>query len=381
MSSDDHTPEEGPGKDPDAQQDSIVRAYRQLLAGLSLHLHEPICLVDNRKHVLWSNAAWGRERKVIATPTLDDWVSIELEAGKTDVLFGRTQKPGYLEVYRLGLDGAVLWLLVFMAGETDPLEQRYSEIQSKMLEAQRLESIGVLTARFAHDFSNLLTAILGNADFVAEAMTTGAAGNASSLQAIDSVIAASELSADMCRQLLTYSEQLQGGAAAAADDIGRVELSVLMREMSRMIQVVTSQRADVVMDLHEDEVWVQGNATHLRQLVLNLIINAAEAMRQPGLITVRSGYAELDELTLAATLFADIPIGRYAYLEVVDNGQGMDQDTLARIFDPFYSTKESGRGLGLAAVYSIVQMHRGTLAVTSSLAGSSFKVFLPLGEG
>ncbi len=359
------------------QHDPIVQAYRQLLASLSVHLDKPICLVDGAKNLLWTNAAWGRQRVSMNSPTLTDWVDVELAVGKINVKFGRHQLAGYLEVYQLEGAAQHLWLLVFMADSDDPLEQRYNEVQTKMLQAQKLEGLGVLAARFAHDYSNLLTAILGNADFVAEAIRAGQGDSVSSRQAIESVIAASELSADMCRQLLAYAESGVHVGGDNLDHRARVELSDMLREMDRMIQIVTSQRADVVLDL-EGAVYVWGDATHLRQLALNLIINAAEAMQEAGLIRICTGYVDADSDLLAETLFPDIPPGRYAYLEVVDNGMGMPEDTLTKIFDPFFSTKDSGRGLGLAAVFSIVQAHGGTVAVTSSAAGSSFKVLLPV---
>ncbi|MEM9622107.1 MAG: hypothetical protein AAF993_10690, partial [Pseudomonadota bacterium] len=277
------------------EREVVVQACRQILASLSEHLRNPMCLLDRKSRLLWSNAAWGRAREEINSPTLSDWVEVDLQPGKTEILFGHQQVSGYLEIYRLGKGKQRLWLVIFTAHSDLPEEHKVAVSQeapigAEMLEAQQMQTLGVLTARFAHDFSNLLTAILGNADFIAEAITLGSADGRAARQAVDSVIAASELSADMCRQLLAYASQPDEDPG----DAEVLELSALMDDMHRMIQVVTSQRADVIMQLQTAGVQVQGNATRIRQLVLNLIVNATEAMAQPGTIIVSTGYMWAD---------------------------------------------------------------------------------------
>lgn len=266
----------------------------------------------------------------------------------------------------------------FLCIVRDVTEQRHSEahrerMEEKLRETQRLESLGVLAGGIAHDFNNLLTAVLGNVSLVRLTLPPGNSV-APMLQQIES---ASLRAADLCRQMLAY-------AGRGQLVIDRADLSHLVRDTASLLQLSLSQRARLDLDLAARPLPVLVDATQIRQVLMNLIINAAEAMGpHGGQVTLSTGLMHADNAYLASCRSAgDVAPGDFCYLEVVDTGGGMSPETLARIFDPFFTTKFTGRGLGLAAVLGIVQGHRGALHVTSQPgAGSTFRVLLPIAHG
>jgi signal transduction histidine kinase/integral membrane sensor domain MASE1 len=263
----------------------------------------------------------------------------------------------------------------FLCIVRDVTEHRQSEahrarMDEKLRETQRLESLGVLAGGIAHDFNNLLTAILGNASLVRLALPAGNEA-APRLQQIES---ASLRAADLCRQMLAY-------AGRGQLVIDHADLSRLVRDTAALLELSLSQRARLALDLAVQPLPVLVDATQIRQVLMNLIINAAEAMgAHGGEVTLSTGRMVADAAYLAACRSAgDVAPGEFCFIEVADTGSGMSADTVARIFDPFFTTKFTGRGLGLAAVLGIVQGHRGALHVTSRLGGgSTFRVLLPV---
>ncbi|MBI2512536.1 MAG: MASE1 domain-containing protein [Opitutae bacterium] len=263
----------------------------------------------------------------------------------------------------------------FLCIVRDVTEHRQSaahraRMEEKLRETQRLESLGVLAGGIAHDFNNLLTAILGNVSLVRLMLPTGNEVDPMLRQ----VESASLRAADLCRQMLAY-------AGRGPLVIERADLSQLVRDTAALLQLSLSQRARLDLDLTDQPLPALVDATQIRQVLMNLIINAAEAMGpHGGQVTLGTGLMRADAAYLAACRSAgDVAPGEFCYIEVADTGAGMSPETLARIFDPFFTTKFTGRGLGLAAVLGIVQGHRGALHVTTQLgAGSVFRVLLPL---
>jgi two-component system cell cycle sensor histidine kinase/response regulator CckA len=229
---------------------------------------------------------------------------------------------------------------------------------------QKLESIGVLAGGIAHDFNNLLHVVLGNADLA----RLHVPGNSEAREHLDEVVRATQRAAELTQQLLAYSGR-------GAVESRQLDLSREVREMATLLRTAISKQATLEWDLSPELPPVTADPTQLRQIVMNLITNASDALgEESGTITLRTGVVENPE--------SDAEPPASVYLEVSDTGCGMDTSTLQRIFDPFFSTKFTGRGLGLAAVMGIVESHQGHVRIrTAPGEGTSFRVVLPAVSG
>jgi PAS domain S-box-containing protein len=240
-------------------------------------------------------------------------------------------------------------------------------LQAQVASVQRLEGLGVLAGGIAHDLNNLLTAVLGNAALA----RTPDGGEAQEFLA--RIEAAAARASELCAQLLAYA----GGGRV---EHKAVDLSVLVGEVSRLMEVTMAPGVRLNLDLAEAAPAVEGDPAPLRQVLMNLVVNAAEAVgRGPGEVTVRTGTVRMTRADLARTYDgAELTPGEYAFLEVTDTGCGMDLETRERMFEPFFTTKAAGRGLGMSAVRGIVRAHGGALGVTSAPGkGSAFRLLLP----
>ncbi|MBA4136153.1 MAG: hypothetical protein C0518_02410 [Opitutus sp.] len=249
------------------------------------------------------------------------------------------------------------------------VEEERQQLGRKLQETQKLESLGVLAGGIAHDFNNLLTGILGNAGLARLEAPRGWAG-ADHLVQIEK---ASLRAADLCKQMLAYSGK-------GRFVVQRLSLNELLEETAQLLQISISKKATLQLALEPALPAISADATQLRQVVMNLVINASEALGdKPGQITVSTGHVDATPAYLASVQFqTEITPGPYVFLEVSDNGSGMSRETLARIFDPFFTTKFTGRGLGLAAVIGIVRGHKGAIKVYSEPGrGTTFRVLLP----
>ena len=246
-------------------------------------------------------------------------------------------------------------------------------LERKLQESQKLESLGVLAGGIAHDFNNLLTGVLGNASLARMDLPPE-----SPVQPFLAQIEASALrAADLCKQMLAYSGK-------GRFVVKNIDLNALIVDTTRLLEVSISKRAVLKFHLSDGLPVVLGDATQLRQVIMNLVINASEAVGdKSGFISITSGMTRADRAYLAGSHSAqDLPEGDYVYFEVADNGGGISPELQARIFDPFFTTKFTGRGLGLAAVLGIVRGHRGALKVFSEEGwGTTFKILLPCAEG
>jgi PAS domain S-box-containing protein len=252
-------------------------------------------------------------------------------------------------------------------------EEERRRLEQQVLQAQKLESLGVLAGGIAHDFNNLLMGILGNADLALMDL----APEAPARQSIEAIETAARRAADLARQMLAYSGR-------GKFVIKRLALQTLIEEMVHLLEVSIGKGAVIQYDFAGDVPPIEADATQIRQIVMNLVVNASEAIgRGRGVVTVRTGAMVCDADYIRETTYdADLAPGRYAYFEVSDTGCGMDAETLDRIFDPFFTTKFTGRGLGLAAVLGIVRGHDGAIKVYSEPGrGSTFKVLFPAAEG
>ena len=245
-----------------------------------------------------------------------------------------------------------------------------ARLENQLQLAQRMESLGVLAGGIAHDFNNILMAILGNADLALLRLPaeSPAVGN---LQQIES---AARKAADLAGQMLAYSGK--GRFVVEPLDLNR-----LIEEMIHILQVSISKKVVLKFNYGQAIPAVKGDATQLRQIVMNLVINAAEAIGdRSGAIGVTTGVQECSRSDLQGAVLDDgLPPGTYAFIEVADTGCGMDAATLRHLFEPFFTTKFTGRGLGMAATLGIVRGHKGTIKVDSAVGrGTVFKVLLPV---
>jgi PAS domain S-box-containing protein len=252
-----------------------------------------------------------------------------------------------------------------------------SEAQSRHV--QKLESIGVLAGGIAHDFNNLLHVVLGNADIALSRLPKRSPAR----EPLEEVVRATIRAADLTRQMLAYSGK-------GAFVVRHLDLSSEVREMATLLRTAITKRASLVWELASNLPPVSADATQIRQIVMNLITNASDALgEEGGTITLRTGVVQPNELQdqrlgLPVQGEETDPPGEhpFVFLEVSDTGLGMTPDTLQRIFDPFFSTKFAGRGLGLAAVMGIVRSHRGLIRIrTEPGKGTRFRVLFPAVEG
>jgi len=248
-------------------------------------------------------------------------------------------------------------------------ERERQELERKLLDMQKLESLGVLAGGIAHDFNNLLTAILGNAQ-LARLQVPSASPLRNHLLEIERT---SMQAADLCKQMLAYSGQ------------GRIEVRLLdlnrtIRDMSQLLRVSVAKKAQLSFNLAHNLPRVRGDVSQIRQVLMNLVINASEAITSSeGSIWVSTGVVHrAKELFHGITVTGKPEECDYIFIEIADTGCGMSPETQALIFDPFFTTKFTGRGLGLAAVLGIVRSHGGTLELESHEGeGTTFTLLFP----
>jgi PAS domain S-box-containing protein len=242
-------------------------------------------------------------------------------------------------------------------------------LERRLLEGQRLESLGLLAGGVAHDFNNLLTSIVGNAGLARLDLPEGSPA-ALPLSRIET---ASQHAAELCQQMLAY-------AGKGRTAIEPLDLNALLSSLLPLLQTSLSRFVLLQHRPAPDLPRIMGDATQLRQIAMNLIINASEAIGdRPGEITVTTAFTRVPRALLAAGVTGtDLPEGDYVILQISDTGCGMAPETLARIFDPFFTTKFAGRGLGLSAILGTVRNHHGSLHVSSTLGrGTLFRVIFP----
>ena len=247
------------------------------------------------------------------------------------------------------------------------LEAERRALEQQVQRAQRLDSLGVLAGGIAHDFNNLLAGVLGNAELLLDRATTD-----DDKEIASAIITAGQRAAALTRQMLAYAGQR---------DLGRrepVDLGHLVRELRALLDATLSKKAELELAV-DPAVVVLGDPVTLGQVVMNLLTNASDALGEsPGRITVRVRRVSEVDARWDQAQGATVGPGRWVLVEIEDTGAGMDEPTRGRVFEPFFSTKERGHGLGLAACLGIVRAHGGAVLVESELGrGSRFSVLLP----
>ncbi len=329
----------------------------------------------------------GRSRLDFVHPLDREWVSQRWEARRRGEAV-----PDHYEFRILNRTGEARWVdftattitlrgITYGLGTALDITERVRaheerlQMERKLLDAQKLESLGLLAGGIAHDFNNLLAVILGHAGILRERDEGLAPGQAE--ESLSKIEETCRRAAELVRQMLAYSGR------------GRFQVQAmdLNKELEGIAHLLTvSLPKDVVLRFELGHVLpaVEADPSQVQQVVLNLVTNAAEAMTDSGgQISLRTGVKSMDAAAIGALKAAESMVpGRFLWLEVEDEGCGMDEATQARVFDPFFTTKFTGRGLGLAAMQGIVRGHQGGVSLQSTVGeGTRFRVYFPALEG
>ncbi len=248
-------------------------------------------------------------------------------------------------------------------------EAERREFERRLQEMQKLESLGILAGGIAHDFNNILTALIGNATLAGLDLPPDSPVHGN----LESIKQGCLRAADLCQQMLAYSGRDRFVARP-------LSLNRIIEETTPLLQLSIGRTAALHFELHEPLPMINGDENQIRQVLMNLVINAAEAIgEKSGVITLRTGLTRAAAAEPGAAPAAGPPAGPSACLEVSDTGSGMDPGTLAKVFDPFFTTKFTGRGLGLSAVLGIVRRHQGAIQARSEPGrGTTFQLRFPV---
>lgn len=249
-------------------------------------------------------------------------------------------------------------------------EECRAEVEQKLQQKQRLASLGVLAGGIAHDFNNLLFGITTHAELLLLTAPTPA-----QQVSVDQIKVAATRSAELCSQMLDFS-----GKRQFEETVFRLS-DVVDGLAGLLLPTLHRKRVELNFIHAADSPTVEGDVTGIRQVAMNIMLNAAEALEEHGgSVAVKTGLLTIDPHYLAANqLNPELPGGEYAYLQVEDSGCGIDQENLNKVFDPYFTSKFSGRGLGLASVSGIVRSHGGSITIESSVgSGTTVCVLLPV---
>lgn len=243
------------------------------------------------------------------------------------------------------------------------------KIENRIQHMQKLESLGLLAGGIAHDFNNLLMAILGNAGLA----ITKIQADSPIMKNLLEIEKASMRAGDLCNQMLAY-------AGKGKLITHTVNMADAIKDMSIMMEASISKKIRFIYDIKEEAAYVEADMSQIKQVVMNVVINSAEAIGEAqGIISIEVGKKWISDDDLNDLWLGDLSEpGEFVYLRVSDNGCGLPEAKRFRIFDPFYSTKFAGRGLGLAAVLGIVKAHKGVIGIESvPHRGTVFTIFFP----
>lgn len=248
------------------------------------------------------------------------------------------------------------------------LEDSMRILEKKFQDGQKMAGLGLLASGIAHDFNNLMTVVLGNAE-LALLECGGSDGGV-----LDEIKKTSLRAAELANQMLVYT-----GKTSLV--LGSINLSAVVKEMGSLLDVSISKKVTIQYCLAENVPLIRGDISQIRQVAMNLITNASEAIGdRTGVIAISIHEVQLKAGELERSVPpGGLPAGKYVRLEVSDTGDGMSEETMQRIFDPLFTTKITGRGLGLASLLNVVQRHNGAVEVKSELGqGTIFRIYFPV---
>jgi PAS domain S-box-containing protein len=280
-----------------------------------------------------------------------------------------TQFPVEITVNYLNFQGTESFIIfVRNLTEQKQAEAEREKLQSQLHQAQKMEAVGQLAGGVAHDFNNILQAIIGYASLMK--MKIGEDSELSSY--VDQILSSSTKSANLTRQLLAFSRK-------QLIEMKPIDINDLIINIDKLLRRLIGEDIEFRTRVTDKALIVMADKGQIEQVLLNLATNARDAMPKGGLLTIETSAFSVDENHIKEGVFENP--GRYAQITVSDNGLGMDEETEKKIFEPFYTTKEIGKGtgLGLAIVYGIIKQHDGEIQVNSELGkGSTFSIYLPL---
>jgi PAS domain S-box-containing protein len=301
-------------------------------------------------------------RELYAHPEMESLDTLHFTDGRVYERYSRPQRLG-------GQVTGRVWSFRDITGRKQAEAERL-EMERQLQHSQKLESLGVLAGGIAHDFNNLLAVILGNLELTMLKVSPESPARRN----IEDALTACQRAAKLICQMLDYA-----GKGSFAPSI--IDLNGIVRENAALFRTSVARNIDLVIAAIPDLPRIKADQGQLQQVIMNLIINAAEAVGSgPGVITVGTGLLECDDRYLSRSRVEEKPSsGRFVCLEVSDNGCGMDAETQARLFEPFFTTKFMGRGLGMSAVLGIVRAHGGAILLDSEVGrGSVFRVLFPV---
>lgn len=294
---------------------------------------------------------------VLTSSAEEELASISLQYGAQDYLVkGKVDSRG-------------LWRAIEFAVQRQSLREELQKSERRIQETQRLESLGILAGGIAHDFNNILTAILGNANLARQETK----GNPDIQDYLSSIENSAMRAADVCRQMLDYSGK-------GRFEVQSLDLTRVVEETGRLLAISIHKKVELHYHLQSHLPFISGDPLQIRQAILNLTSNASESIAGEGFIRISTGLIDSREIDFnkVYTPLA-LKVGRYVYLEVADNGAGIESKNFTRVFEPFFSSKFAGRGLGLPVVLGISRGHHGGVTIQSSVGnGTSIRLYFPL---
>ncbi|MBD3236866.1 MAG: PAS domain S-box protein [Candidatus Eisenbacteria bacterium] len=356
---------------------------------------EMIAYHDTDLRILWANRAAGASVGMAADALVgrhcyEVWNDSDTPCDGCPVLRARDEKTPhqcerqtpdgrwwYLRGYPvLDADGNVISLVEFGQDITAHIQAEgdAARLEEQFRQAQKLESVGRLAGGVAHDLNNLLSPILGYSEMLLEDAAGGPAADPRR-ESLEAIVQAGRRARDLVRQLLAFSRR-------QALEFRRLDINALILSFERLMQRAIREDIEIRTGLASDLPAIRGDAGQLEQVLMNLAVNAQDAMSDGGTLTIETALVELDEAYAADR--EGVAPGQYIRLTVSDTGCGMNAEQREQIFEPFFTTKdrEKGTGLGLSTVYGIVKQHGGNVwAYSEPGMGATFKVYLPVSEG
>jgi two-component system, cell cycle sensor histidine kinase and response regulator CckA len=365
--------------------------YRELYENML----DAFVMVDMAGRIIEFNQAYvnlvGYSAEEIRTLTYIDLIPEKWHAAEKKIVENQIIKRGYSDVYEKEYrrkDGTLvsielrtillrdasedpigMWGIIRDITERKRAGEKQKKLEEQLRQSQKLEAIGQLSSGVAHDFNNLLGGIMGHAELLKMHLSEGS----DLLRHTASIISSCTKAADLTKQLLTFARK-------APVELVKVDPNAIIKHIMGIMERTIDRRIEIIVNLQEHPPFISGDRNQLENALLNIAINARDAMPEGGRLTIISEAVDLNKTSLSDEHF-EVKEGPYVKISIADTGFGMSKETQGRIFEPFFTTKEVGKGtgLGLASVYGCVKQHNGYITVESREGkGAQFNVYLPV---